>query len=82
MLHTLRALIIERFRTQTDFALEAKVEPTRLSRIVRGYVKATAEERARVAELLGVDVETAFSEGTPRSRPAALAFDGRPAVRA
>jgi transcriptional regulator with XRE-family HTH domain len=86
MLHIARALIVEKYRTQFLFALEVRIDPARLSRILRGYVKPTREERERIAAALGADVATVFAEGLPGrradARPGTLGIHLGPTVQA
>ena len=68
-MHNLRSAIIERYRTQLAFAAAVGISPTRLNRIINGWLEPTPVERARLAELLGVEIEWVFSKGLRAPRP-------------
>jgi hypothetical protein len=50
----LKAKIIERFETLTDFSLLLGITPDRLSKIIHGRIIPTAAERAMITKKLGV----------------------------
>jgi len=50
--HELRRVIIERFSTQLRFAFAAKVDPTYVTHIIRGYRKLPPERATEWANLL------------------------------
>jgi len=49
-------------QTQYQLAARTGMSETRLSRIVRGRVEPTAEEKKRLAEAVGVSVTELFEE--------------------
>jgi len=56
----LRVVRAEKRISQIDAAAKARVSINRWWRIENGYNDATPEERQRIAQALGVDVEIAF----------------------
>ena len=58
----LKAKIVERFGTQSDFALALKGHESDVSRVVRGRRTLVAEERQRWADLLGADCTEIFGK--------------------
>jgi DNA-binding XRE family transcriptional regulator len=57
----LRNRIIEKYRTQADFAPEVGMREDRLSRVINGRDKPKPEQAQRIAEKLGCRVEEIFS---------------------
>ena len=57
----LRNRIIEKYRTQADFAPEVGMREDRLSRLINGRDKPKPEQAQRIAEKLGCRVEEIFS---------------------
>lgn len=70
MLHNLRTAILERFGTQLKAGAVARVHPVRLNRIVRGHVRATAEEKERLATALQAESNWLFADVRVASRRA------------
>jgi transcriptional regulator with XRE-family HTH domain len=60
MLVLLKLALLRRGERQYELASRLGIGETRLSRIVRGRVEATPEERARIAEALGVPERELF----------------------
>jgi plasmid maintenance system antidote protein VapI len=54
MVADLKSLVFRRFRFQVDLAEAAGVREERLSRIIRGRVQPTADEKLRIAKALEV----------------------------
>lgn len=50
----LKMKLLERPEPQYELAARAGMSETRLSRIIRGRIQPTAEERKKLAEVLGV----------------------------
>lgn len=59
---TLKEIISDRYRTQSDFANAIKRPETVVSKVVRGRRALPAEERQRWADALGVDADRLFGE--------------------
>jgi len=65
MLHNVKAALSERRITQYEAAHRIGVSDTRLSRIVRGRIEATTEEKRKLSQLLGLPIEFLFSDPGP-----------------
>lgn len=61
--HPLRLERVKRGWTQFHIAVNAKVPASRLSYEERGYRALNEEQKARVAELFGMEVGELFPEG-------------------
>lgn len=56
----LKIKIIERFRTQADFARIVGLSEDRLSRLIHGRVKPREAEQKVIAKKLGIEIEQIF----------------------
>lgn len=56
----LRALIVEKFKTQEIFAARNGLQEARISKIVRGIIDPSDAERAAICEALSVDGSEIF----------------------
>lgn len=61
---TLKAKIVERFGTQSDFAMAIKGHESDVSRVIRGRRTLNEEERQRWANLLGAESQELFRRET------------------
>ena len=64
MQETLKMALLRRGQPQYELASRLGIGETRLSRIVRGRVQATAEERLQIADALGVAEKDLFPNAT------------------
>jgi len=53
MRHELRAAIVDKFGSQIRAAFELKIEPARLSRLIRGWLNPRKDEIEKLAQALG-----------------------------
>lgn len=60
----LKTKIVERFGTQSDFALALRGHEADVSRVIRGRRTLTAEEQRRWADLLQADCTEIFGKET------------------
>ena len=58
----LKFLILERYRTQGDFAIECGRNDFWISRIVNGRQKPTEQDRKSICDKLGVEEEDLFDD--------------------
>lgn len=65
MLHNVKAALAERRITQYEAAQRLGVSDTRLSRIVRGRIEATTEEKRKLSQLLELPIDFLFSGLAP-----------------
>jgi len=59
-LHRIKQVLGERRLTQYEAARAIGISETRLSRVVRGRIEATPQEKGALARLLGTTVEDLF----------------------
>ena len=62
--YPLKARIIERYGSQSNFAFATRTDEAIISKIVRGRRKPTEAQRVTWAGLLGADVDTLFNRET------------------
>ena len=65
MLHNIKAALAEHRITQYEAAQRLGISDTRLSRIVRGRIEATTEEKRKLAQLLELPIQFLFSGPAP-----------------
>ena len=62
MFLNLKTEIIKRFNTQSDFSFAAKINESKLSKIIRGRRLPSLEERNKISSLLGISENDLFQE--------------------
>jgi len=65
ILRDLKILILKNFDSQADFAGAARIDESRVSRIIRGRIEPNARELDAFRRLLGIEVDSIL---TPNSR--------------
>lgn len=70
--HNVRRLRVQAGLSQEDFAVDAGIDRTYVSRIERGLENPTIAVLARIAKALSVDIVDLVSEPSSRSRVATL----------
>ena len=58
-MHAILAILKSK-RNQIEIAREAKIQESKLSKIVNGYINPTQEEMQAIASVLNCEIETIF----------------------
>jgi transcriptional regulator with XRE-family HTH domain len=56
----LKTMLFEKGITQRDLAFGSNIDESRISKIIKGYEKATSDMKEAISEYLGIDLDEIF----------------------